>query len=254
MIVEKPQKKKKKKTLKNNQTKVEKQLRGCYGKARYKRVKNPQTPSPKNPCGDCSSNNSCSQGFAVVLGTHRRHRLRRRRVPLRGSFSMIAFFFSLPASPQNKKNQQQQTQNHPTHLIDLKKVVLITPPGTLFPSASPCPVPWGSLSSPKSPGYPPGHRLYQTGENQTSPSQTEQRLWDFSFSPELSVYSNTKAKAQVLHPLKLSLIWFFPAQKRREISSPSLRRGRTRCRIPHPSSIPRGSLAGGTGLSLLRVS
>lgn len=40
--------KKGKKTLKNNQTEAEKQVRGCYRKARYKRVKNPP-PSPKKP-------------------------------------------------------------------------------------------------------------------------------------------------------------------------------------------------------------
>lgn len=87
----------------------------------------------------------------------------------------------------------------------------MTPLGRQFPfSISPSQV-IGCLSSL---GSPEGtHWLYQAGVNQVSPWQTEQRLWDISFSPELF-------RAMQNHSSLTHLSLFFPSLKAKEILSP----------------------------------
>lgn len=76
-------KKTEKKTLKNNQTEAERQVRGCYRKARYKSVKTTLQTQP--PLRGLSFQEPLQPGGLGTAGrapgTHRCHRLGRRRGP-----------------------------------------------------------------------------------------------------------------------------------------------------------------------------
>lgn len=83
------------------QTEAERQVRGCYRRARYKSVKT--TLQTQKTLGGLFFQELLQPGrlgtAGLAPGTHRCHRLCRRRVPLWGTLSVIAFFLSFPVSP-----------------------------------------------------------------------------------------------------------------------------------------------------------